>query len=97
METKTYYTIDDLNFETHCTGRGIRAVATFENGYGASVVSGSIFYSDEKRPYEIAVLHGDDLDYSTPVTDDVCGYLTTAEANEILRQIQDLPKKETEG
>ncbi len=86
-------TVGELKWKPHSVGMdGRHAVVDFPNGYGASVVTGSIFYSRPETPYEIAVLHNGKLDYSTPITNDVCGYCTEEEANEILRQIEALPK-----
>jgi hypothetical protein len=72
---------------------GTRAVVTFENGYGASVVSNSMMsYTTPGCPYEIAVLDREGrLTYDTPITDDVLGYLTEDEANDILARIEALP------
>jgi hypothetical protein len=85
-------TIKDLKFESNLAGI-TRACVTFDNGRGASVITGPYTYSSHDRPYEIAVLDKNGhLDYSTPVTDDVCGYLTEDDANEILKKIQELPE-----
>lgn len=89
-------TIKDLKFEPHPIGEGIQAVIEFDNGYGASVISGTrYFYSTPARPYEIAVLYDGVIVYDTPITNDVCGYLTEDEANEILTQIEALPNPPT--
>ena len=90
-------TLDDLKFAPHESLPGTRATIEFDNGYGASVVTGPMFYTRPGAPYEIAVIRTDwGIDYSTPITDDVCGYLTREEANHILRQIQELPPAEKE-
>lgn len=89
-------TIKDLKFEPHPIGEGIQAVIEFDNGYGASVISDTrYFYSTPARPYEIAVLYDGVIVYDTPITNDVCGYLTEDEANEILTQIEALPNPPT--
>jgi len=44
----------DLEFKPHPVS-GLIAKVAFENGYGASVVSGPLFYTDEGHPYEVAV------------------------------------------
>lgn len=71
-----------------------RAQHFFDNGYGVSVITGRLSYTDEDRPYEVAVLRGTperfDLAYDTPITDDVRGYCDEAEANDILAQIENL-------
>lgn len=84
--------IRDLKFEPHHLFPGTwRARIIFPNGYGASVVTGGVAYSRPGQPYEIAILDKDGyLRYDTPITDNVCGYLTEAEADEILARIEAL-------
>jgi hypothetical protein len=43
-------------------GDAWQTVYKFPNGYKVSVVSGSMFYTDEGYPYEMMVLNGVDLD-----------------------------------
>ena len=64
---------------------------TFDNGYGASVITGG--YGDESAPYELAVLHRGRIVYDTPITDDVIGWLTAAEVEELLDRIAALPPR----
>ena len=86
--------IKDLDFKTHKSSPdGKQAKVTFPNGYGASVITGEVFYTSETQPYEIAVLDDGSITYNTPVTDDVCGFLTESAANDILKQISELPAK----
>ena len=87
--------VAELEFKQHPAGLGgTQAKVKFPNGFGASVITGKMFYSRPECPYEIAVLDGDGhITYDTPVTDDVCGYLTEVEANELLAQIEALPAK----
>ena len=75
----------------------IQARATFDNGYGISVVrgSGSIIIEGSllhnTTSYEIAVLDKNDkLDYSTPITNDVEAGLTIDEVTEYMIKIQQL-------
>lgn len=86
--------ISDLKFEPHPGGfGGTQAKVKFKNGYGASIITGPMFYTDAEHPYEIAVLNLEDaIDYTTPITNDVVGHLNEEEANEILSQIENLPK-----
>ena len=63
----------------------------FPNGYGASVT----IHDDEPGNYELAVLHNGGLCYTTPITDDVIGYLTPDMVTSLLRQIAALPTEET--
>ena len=62
----------------------------FDNGYGASVITGSIAYCNEVQPYELAVLKHGELCYDTPITDDVNGYLTSNEVYDLLDKIEQL-------
>lgn len=87
--------VTELDHQSHPAGIGTQVVIKFQNGYGASVVSGPLFYSNSRTPWEIAVLNPDgSIAYDTSVTNDVCGYLTDEEANKILAQIEALPLKE---
>lgn len=62
----------------------------FDNGYGASVITGCIAYCNEAQPYELAVLKHGELCYDTPITDDVLGYLTSNEVYDLLDKIEQL-------
>ena len=63
----------------------------FDNGYGASVVQHSGSYGGKQGLYEIAVLDsGGDLCYSTPITEDVIGHLTSDKVVELLGRIKSL-------
>jgi len=89
----------------HPVGFGVQKIYRFENGYGASVVRfkcstgdyGS--YTVDETEWELAVLRFEgkditdfDLEYSTPITDNVLGHLSDSEVDEILGQIERLPK-----
>lgn len=88
--------IEDLNFETHPAGMGgTRARVDFKNGYGASVITGEMFYTSEGAPYELAVFKDGSICYETPITDDVLGYLTAEEVEATLTKIEALPEPET--
>ena len=70
----------------------------FENGYGASVVRFEYSYGFDKGLWELAVIKGHDEDnytltYDTPITDDVIGHLNKKKINELLNQIEALPKE----
>lgn len=61
----------------------------FANGYGASVVSDG--YGSRQGLYELAVLDSDGrLTYDTPIADDVLGFLTEEDVEEILAKIEAL-------
>lgn len=62
----------------------------FDNGYGASVITGELACGNNAKPYELAVLHHDELCYDTPITDDVIGYLTSDEVFDLLDKIEQL-------
>ena len=68
-----------------------QTIYKFPNGYGASVIKfNSIYFG-----IEIAVLWFDkngnwDIDYSTPITNDVIGGLNEGERDNVLQQIFDL-------
>jgi hypothetical protein len=85
--------INELDFDSHPGGLGgSKAKVKFANGYSASVVTGDMFYSTADSPYEIAVIDSNnEITYDTPITDDVLGYLTEDEANEVLAAIEALP------
>ncbi len=67
----------------------------YSNGYGISVVSNEFSYGGEDGLYEVAVLIGDEDDYTlcydTHITSDVLGYLNTEQVIEIDKLIQELP------
>jgi hypothetical protein len=82
--------------ERQCLG-GTQAIHRFENNYGASVVRNPFSYGGASGLWELAVIRFNednsfDLDYDTPITDDVIGYLTNEEVEEILQKIKQLPK-----
>ena len=68
-----------------------QAKMNFENGYGISVLFGSMFYSNGIDTYEVGILKNGTLCYATPITNDVIGYITAAEVTDIMRKIQELP------
>lgn len=72
---------------------GVQHRFKFANGWGASVVSHQYSYGGPAGLWEIAVLdrHGE-LNYTTPVTSDVLGYLSSDEVPQILFQIVGLPE-----
>jgi hypothetical protein len=71
---------------------GIQYLAKFPNGYGASIVRHQFSYGGNDGLWELAVLDDEgDLCYDTPITNDVLGYLTEDDVNEILDRIEELP------
>ena len=70
-----------------------QAVMKFDNGYSVSVVCGACFYSNGIDTYEVAVMHNGCICYDTPITSNVIPYQTAEEVTEIMREIQELPKR----
>lgn len=69
--------------------KGHQVKFMFPNGHGASLINDG--YRSDGAPYEIAVLDANDnIDYTTPITDDVLGYLTSYEVISILGAIKAL-------
>ena len=85
---KSNYTFLKERFEGHK-----QAFINFFNGYGASVIFGSTFYSNGINTYEIAILHDGNVCYDSGITNDFIGYQSKTEITEILEKIQKLPKK----
>jgi len=84
--------IEELKFEAHPAGMGgTQATVDFDNGYGASVITGPMFYTDEDAPYELAVMKRGKLTYETPITGDVLGHLTAEDVERVLDDIAALP------
>lgn len=69
----------------------------FPNGYGASIVIGPTTYGGNQGLGEVAVIKYQEdgnweLDYTTPITNDVLGYLSSAEIIAVMDSIFSLPK-----
>lgn len=86
---------DDVRNHDGFISRGMHYVFKFKNDFGASVVK--IYSSYGYDLWELAVIrfnHGDtndwDLDYNTPITNDVIGYLTDDKVRETLAKIKNL-------
>ena len=74
---------------------GRQKIWRFENGFGASVVQFEGAYVRGSDEWELAVIRFDknddwELDFTTPITDDVLGYLKEKEVEMILKQIANL-------
>lgn len=85
-------TFKDLQFsQTNPTDLDdVHALIEFDNGYGASVLSTSYSYGGKHGLYELAVLKDGDLCYTTPITNNVLGWLKEEDVNKILTDIQNL-------
>ena len=80
--------------EINLINGGVQTIYRFQNGYGASVVKHDFSYGHEDGLWELAVLDSDgDIAYDTEITDDVVGYLTNDDVDEILTQIENLEAK----
>jgi hypothetical protein len=81
----------ELNFQPHPMGIGKQCIVQFPNGYGASIVQGPHTYGGSNGLYELAIFGKDgELTYSTPITDDVLGYLTEEDVEKTLTDIKNL-------
>lgn len=69
---------------------GFQAVFEFHNGYGGSVIRHPGSYGNEQGLFEMAVLKDGHLCYSTPITEDVLGYLAPQQVCGHLKEIQAL-------
>ena len=65
--------------------------AYFANGYGANLARGHGSYGGDDGLWELAVMKGGDLCYTTPITNDVVGYLSEKEARARCEKIAQLP------
>ncbi|HNS28256.1 MAG TPA: hypothetical protein PKN91_09030 [Steroidobacteraceae bacterium] len=81
---------------------GTQRLYRFPNEYGASVVQSPFSYGGGEGLFELAVTayFGEGMDdfeltYSTPITNDVIGYLTEEEVQSTLDQIRALPQERT--
>lgn len=76
---------------------GEQTVFRFDNGLGASVVQHEFSYGGDRGEFELAVVEffGDEstdyaITYDTPITDDVCGYLSNDVVFDLLSDIRSL-------
>ena len=73
---------------------GHQCIFFFDNGYGASVVRHDFSYGHEDGSWELAVIKGTPdawyICYDTPITNDVEGFLSRDEVDNLLNQIEAL-------
>lgn len=81
----------------HSCGCGTQDIYRFENGYEASVVCTPYTYGGEEGKKELAVMHGGKIVYDTPITNDVLGWLSDDEVQEVLGRIAALPSRQATG
>lgn len=76
---------------------GIQYLGFFPNGYGVSIVNHEFSYKGNSGNWELAVIIGNtekfELTYETPITDNVLGWLSDDDVNEICIKVSELPKK----
>lgn len=75
------------------SGNSIQHIYEFPNEYGASVVQNKYSKGNEDGLYQLSVLKNGVFCYSTPIKNDVIGYLTADEVAGHLRQIEELPRE----
>lgn len=76
---------------------GVQYLFRFENNYGASIIkhSGSYGHNDDLWELGVVKFYGDDkydwnLNYETPITDDVIGWQTDEQIRDLLKRIKEL-------
>jgi hypothetical protein len=87
-----YKTFKDLEFTpTEEFLSGVRSTCHFDNGYGVSVVRHKFSYGNKLDLFELAIIDKvGDMVYSTPITDDVLGYLSEDEVSDTMIKVQRL-------
>ena len=83
-------TFNDLKFVLNPYSE--QAILNFPNGFGISVLCGTLFYSNGIDNYEVAVLKDNELFYSELTNNDVLGYQSEKQITRLMRKIQRLPK-----
>lgn len=74
---------NDFEFRPHF--QGFQATATFENGFGVSVLP-----EVDQKHYEVAVLRNGKLCYDSGLTSDVFRYLTVDEVHSVIFKARNL-------
>lgn len=88
-------TFQELEFKDLPSMNGIQATVEFKNNYGASVVRHAGSYGNKRGLYELAVTKYNEegewkFCFSTPLTNDVLGFLTEDDVTNYLIQIEQL-------
>lgn len=82
------------NLPSNQINDGVQYLTFYPNGYGASIVQHKYSYGGNIGLWELAVIKGTeeewDICYTTPITNDVLGYLEEAEVDELLIKIETL-------
>jgi hypothetical protein len=89
-----YKIFKDLEFvPTEQFFDGIKTTCHFDNGYGVSVVRHKFSYGNKLNLFELAIIDkSGDIIYSTPITDDVIGYLSEDDVSDTMIKVQRLDK-----
>ena len=66
---------------------GIQYEYSFPNGYGASVIKTTYSYGGDAGLWELAVLYQGEICYTSGITEDVIGRLTSKDVKSLLEQI----------
>ena len=66
---------------------GIQYEYSFPNGYGASVIKTTYSYGGDAGLWELAVLYQGEICYTSGITEDVIGHLTSKDVKSLLEQI----------
>ena len=74
---------------------GTQTKLDFDNGYGASIIFGSMFYSNGVDTFELGITHDGKLTYDSGLSDDVIGHLSNDEVTALLYKIKALKEVET--
>ena len=70
---------------------GIKTTCHFDNGYGVSVVRHRYSYGNGLNLFELAIIDkSGEITYSTPITDDVLGYLSEDDVSDTMIKVQRL-------
>lgn len=79
----------------------VRYVVDYPNGYGVSIVK-NVFSNGVAQSYgarddlwELAVMKDGSCCYDTPITDDVCGFLTVDEVVALAKEVKELPSADS--
>jgi hypothetical protein len=82
------------NLPSNQINDGVQYLTFYPNGYGASIVQHKYSYGGNIGLWELAVIKGTEEEwnicYTTPITNDVLGYLEEAEVDELLIKIEAL-------
>ena len=87
----------ELEFKELPDLAGVYCRIQFDNGFGASIVKHEYSYGGKNGLYEIAVLDsGGEITYTTPITNDVLGYLSEEDVERHVNEIKNLEVSEAE-